>query len=272
MPIFIDRHNAEGMTPADMAEGHRLDLDAQETHDVRFLSAWFDPGQGLAFCLADAPTAACVTKVHAIAHGNTPTDIMEVDLDEVLAYLGQAAEPDPDDPLAEDFRFDSAFRTILFTDLVDSVALTMHLGDARAIELLDRHDQAISSAIEPHGGRIVKHTGDGFLISFDEVDEALRAAVRIQRDVSPLHDLLAVKIGINPGNPVERGEDLFGMTVQIAARVCERADPSRILVTGIVRELSDDPALADFFVDRGRVPLKGYESALQLYEVDWRAG
>lgn len=269
MPTFMDRHNAPDATLGDIAEAHRLDLEAQEAHGVRFLSYWFDPDHGLAFCLVDAPDSEALMKVHAAAHGAIPAEILEVDVDEVVAYLGQASEPAPDSPEFEGHRPDSAFRTLMFTDLVDSTTLSIHLGDAKAIDLLEQHDQAISNAVGPENGRIVKHTGDGFLISFDRIDAALRAAVRIQREVSAISELLSVKVGINPGNPVERGDDLFGLTVQMAARVCGLADGGQILVSGIVLELCTDPDLRKCFIDRGRMAAKGL-GVLQVYELPWR--
>lgn len=269
MPTFMDRHNAPDATYDDMAGAHRLDLEMQEEYDVRFLAYWFDPDRELAFCLAEAPSSEAMTKVHAESHGALPADIMEVNMDEVLAFLGRVSEPARDDPAAQNFRPDSAFRTLVFTDMVDSTPLTMHLGDTQAVGLLDRHDRAIAAAVAPNGGRIVKHTGDGFMISFDEVEDALRAAIRIQKDVSSLHELLSIKVGINPGNPVERGGDLFGMTVQMTARLCEQAGPGQILASGVLHRLCEDLGLATLFVDRGRVALKGFSNALQVYEVSW---
>lgn len=271
MPLFMDRHNAPDATYEAMAEAHRLDLELQERYDVRFLAYWFDPHRELGFCLADAPTGEAMKEVHAESHGAIPSDIREVDLEEVVAFLGRATEPDQGDPAAEDFRPDSAFRTILFTDMIDSTPLTLHLGDAGAVDLLDRHDRAISAAIAPFGGRIVKHTGDGFMISFDEVDSALHASIRIQNDVSALHELLSIRVGIHAGNPIERGDDLFGMTVQLTARVCEHAEAGQILVSGILHELWSDSSFTDRFIDLGRIQLKGFHNALQVYELDWRS-
>ena len=271
MPTFMDRHNAPGVNQEAMAEAHRLDLEVQERYDVRFLAYWFDPQRELAFCLANAPNAEAMKQVHAASHGAIPSDIREVDLQEVVAFLGRATEPDSGDPAAKDFRPDSAFRAILFTDMIDSTPLTLHLGDAGAVELLERHDRAIAAAIAPHGGRIVKHTGDGSMISFDDVDSALHASIRIQNDVSALHELLSIRVGINAGNPIERGDDLFGMTVQLTARVCEHAEAGQILVSGILHELCSDSGFADRFIDRGRIQMKGFQSALQVYELDWRS-
>jgi class 3 adenylate cyclase len=271
MPTYMDRHNAPDATYDAMAEAHRLDLDLQERYDVRFLAYWFDPHRGLAFCLADAPSAEAMKQVHAASHGAIPSDIREVDLKEVVALLGRATEPDQSDPTAKEFRPDSAFRAILFTDMIDSTALTLHLGDAGAVELLERHDRAISAAVTLHGGRIVKHTGDGFMISFDDVDNALRASIRIQNEVSSLHELLSIRVGINAGNPIERDGDFFGLTIQLTARVCEHAEAGQILVSGILHELCEDSSIADRFIDRGRVQLKGFSNALQVYELDYGA-
>lgn len=271
LPLFMDRHNAPDATYEALAEAHRLDLELQEQYDVRFLAYWFDPHRELAFCLANAPTAEAMKEVHAASHGAIPSDIRKVDLEEVVAFLGRATEPDQGDPAAEDFRPDSAFRTILFTDMIDSTPLTMHLGDAEAVALLERHDRAISTATTSYGGRIVKHTGDGFMISFNDVDSALHASIRIQNDISVLHELLSIRVGINAGNPIERGDDLFGMTVQLTARVCEHAEAGQILVSGILHELCSDSRFADRFIDRGRIQMKGFQSALQVYELDWRS-
>ena len=69
MPIFMDRHSVEGITPTELEEAHALDLAMQDKHHVRFLSIWFDEEQGLAFCLADAPDGEAVKHVHQETHG-----------------------------------------------------------------------------------------------------------------------------------------------------------------------------------------------------------
>lgn len=109
------------------------------------------------------------------------------------------------------------------------------------------------------------------MISFHDVDSALLASIRIQNDVSALHELLSIRVGINAGNPIERDDDLFGLTVQLTARICEHAEAGQILVSGILPELCEDSSIADRFIDRGRTQLKGFSNALQLYELDHRA-
>lgn len=267
MPIFMDRHNARGVSADEMAAAHQLDLGVQAEYQVHFLAYWFDQVSGLAFCLVDAPHAQAVKEVHRSSHGNVPAEIIGVELEEVRSFLGRVTDTVP----AE---VDSAFRSIMITDLEGSTALTARVGDAKAIQLLSLHDQVVESACRVHGGQVVKHTGDGLLVSFPQVDDALWSAIEIQ---SELHSLareseaerLSVRVGINPGNPIERGNDIFGLAVQVAARICQQASPGQILASGIIRELTEDETLRRRLRSAGRIQIRGLESALQVYEVDW---
>lgn len=72
--------------------------------------------------------------------------------------------------------------------------------------------------------------------------------------------------------PVERDGDLLGSAVNLAARVCSHAGPGQILASGVLRELCQAPALAGPFHERGRVAMKGFVNAVQLYEVGWTVG
>ena len=272
MPIFLDRHDAPGrpVPLEEIANLHRLDLETQEAFDVRFLAFWVDPTNGASWCLAEGPTPEAVRAVHEASHGILPAEVVEVDVDEVVAFLGRASEPAIDDWQAEGFDPGSAFRTIVFTDMVGSAAMTNVFGELEAFRLLERHDRSVSKAVKQHGGRIVKHTGDGFLISFEDVEEALRATIRMQSDVSALDDRLSIRVGINPGNPIERDDDLFGSTIQVASRICDEAEPGQILVSGVVKELCSDPDLAEQFVEHDRMLVKGVGAWIQVYEVGWR--
>lgn len=266
MPSFLDSHNMEGATVADLREAHRLDLETQAAHDVRFLAYWFDETSGAGCCLADAPSGDAVIAVHAESHGAIPAEIIEVDKDAVLAFLGRVTEPTQEEVAAMDFVPDSPFRTIMLTDIVDSVTLTLR-DQAKAVEMLTAHDAVVTRSAADHGGRVVKHTGDGFLISFDSVDDALRAADGIHTGIEAIDDELRVRIGVNPGNPIERGDDLFGLAVQIASRLCDQADGGGTLMSGVTKELSQDPGLSARFEDAGRIPLKGLPSAIEAYRL-----
>ena len=267
MGSFLDRHDMAGVTMADVAAAHRLDLEAQAAHNVRFLAYWFDETRGVACCLADGPNQDAVIAVHAESHGAVPTEIIEVDKDAVMAFLGRMSEPNPAEVERIGFRPDSAFRTIMLTDIVDSVGLTVRKGQTRAVELFTLHDLEVTNAVVGNNGRIVKHTGDGFLASFEFVDDALRCADQIHTGVRSLDDELQVRIGVNPGNPVERGGDLFGLAVQIASRICDRASSGQTLMSSVARELCQDAELKARCLEVGRVALKGLPAAILVHEL-----
>ena len=79
---------------------------------------------------------------------------------------------------------------------------------------------------------------------------------------------IRVRIGLNAGEPVAEEADLFGTTVQLAARVCAQAEPGQILASNVVRELAAGKHF--LFSDQGHVALRGFEDPARLYEVRWR--
>jgi class 3 adenylate cyclase len=156
--------------------------------------------------------------------------------------------------------------TILFTDMESSTANTQRLGDAGAQELLHTHNQIVRDALKTHGGTEIKHTGDGIMAAFASASAAVVCAEYIQRSFAT-SDRVRVRIGINAGEPVAEGDDLFGTAVQLARRVCDAGDPGDILVSNVVRELCAGKGFA--FADRGVAGLKGFEEPVRLYSVAW---
>ena len=88
----------------------------------------------------------------------------------VERFMGGIVEHPPGEPFV-----DTAFRTILFTDIEGSTSLTQQLGDARAMALLRTHDEIVREALATHGGSEVKHTGDGMMAAFTSVVGAIRS-------------------------------------------------------------------------------------------------
>jgi class 3 adenylate cyclase len=267
VPFFMDRHEFSGLTAAGAAESHLRDLAIQGQFGVRFLTYWFDEERQTAFCLAEAPNADAVEAVHRASHGYMAFQIIAVDAGTVGQFMGGIVEHPPGEAYV-----DTAFRTILFTDIVRSTNLTQRLGDARAMEVLRAHDAIVRRAIQRHGGTEVKHTGDGLMAAFPSVTGAIRGAMEIQQGLGELPveggEAVRVRIGMAAGEPVTERNDLFGATVQLAARLCARADPGGILVAGAVHDLALGKGFA--FRSRGRLRLKGFESSMPAYEVVWQ--
>jgi class 3 adenylate cyclase len=268
MPIFLDRHDIHGFSAADVAEAHRKDLELQGRYGVRFLTYWFDQARGTTFCLVDAPDFATAMRVHKEAHGEVATEVIQVDLAAVEAFLGRVADPPAAGAAPID---DSAFRAVMFTDIVDSTGMTGRLGDARAVEMIRAHDSLVRRALRDSNGREVKHTGDGIMACFNDVGAAVDCARAIQRSFEAFNlgsaEKLRVRIGIDAGDPVEDSNDLFGATVQKAARICQDATPEAIVITEAVQSrLGPRVSLTRL----GPRLLKGFAAAVPLYEVAWR--
>jgi len=149
------------------------------------------------------------------------------------------------------------------TDIVGSTELAADLGDERWRALRDRHDKLVRDLLRAFAGREIKHTGDGFLATFDGPARAIEAA-RAIRDGSRALDL-EIRAGLHAGMIELRGADISGTAVNLAARVQAYAQPSEVLVS---RTLADLLAGSNFtFSDRGSHELKGVPGTWQLYAV-----
>jgi class 3 adenylate cyclase len=258
----MDRHELRGLTPEQVAGAHIRDLEVQAEFGVQFLYYWFDYERQTAFCLAQAPSREALEDAHRAAHGLIPIDVIEVDQESVDRFLGLVSRR-PGEPYV-----DTAFRTILFTDIEGSTAMTQQLGDARAMALLRTHDRIVDESVRRHGGSVVKHTGDGLMASFRSVSGAIQSAIQMQRELAESDAaLMHVRVGIAAGEPVAERDDLFGAAVQLAARLCQRAKPGTILVSGGVRELTLGKGFD--FRAAGRMRLKGFAESQLAYEVAW---
>jgi class 3 adenylate cyclase len=272
MPIFMDVHKDLGdVTEEDIKNAHQADLSIQDEYGVQFLTYWFNSPDGEAFCLVDAPTKEIAIAVHKASHGLVPHDMIEVAKPTVNRFMGDWEKNVPDIARHDDSTIDTGLRAIMFTDLVGSTEISTRDGDTKALELINRHDQIVRTALASHRGREVKHTGDGILASFDHVSTAVECATQIQRgfgeplDDSP--DRVRVRVGISVGEPVSQHQDLFGAVVNLAARICGHAAPGQILVSSGVRELSIGKPIT--FLDRGPIALRGFDDPVRLFEVPY---
>jgi class 3 adenylate cyclase len=270
MPLYMDVHPGLGdATPDDVAEAHRHDLEVQGEYGVKFLSYWFSDPEGKAFCLAEAPDVASLAACHKAAHGLMPHEVIEVAAPTLAQFMGDIANDDTDRVTVEG-KPDTALRAIMFTDIEGSTAVSTSRGDQAAVELVRRHDQAVRDALEESGGNIIKHTGDGMFASFTSVLRAVQVSIDIHRGIAPAEPdepALAVKIGLTVGEPVEDSNDLFGASVNLAARICAHAGGGQTLVSGTVRDLAIGKGID--FRPMGEIGLKGFPDPVALYEVAW---
>jgi class 3 adenylate cyclase/tetratricopeptide (TPR) repeat protein len=137
----------------------------------------------------------------------------------------------------------SGLATVMFTDLVDSTLQRTELGDDVADDMVGEHDHIITVAATANDGRVVKTLGDGALLVFPSALAAVSAATVIQDAIADYNieasagREMSVRIGVHAGEVVTVDEDLSGLPVAIASRVCGVAEGGQILVTSVVRSL-----------------------------------
>jgi class 3 adenylate cyclase len=272
MPLYMDIHIIEGATADALHEAHNADLAVQHKHCVHCLKYWFNEDRGKIFCLFDAPNADAAAAVHREAHGMMAEKIIEVDPELADGLLGPGEVNNSGAvliPGADDH--DTGIRSILFTDIVGSTEMTSRFGDDAAMAMLGVHDHIVRTAVGGNKGREVKHTGDGIMAAFHSAACAVRSAcqivggLRTHNEGSPEYPVV-VRIGISAGEPVEQHEDLFGSSVQLAARLCAQAEPGQILVSNVVADLCMGKNLK--FCDAGECELKGFQQPIPTRAVE----
>lgn len=273
MPLYMDIHRDLKATVDDVWKAHLSDLEAQEKYGVKYLKYWFNPEAGTVCCLVQAPDSESCRACHLDAHGLVADKIIEVQEDVVEAFLGGSVDAELGRMVARNGESDGGFRTILFTDLAGSTDLNQRLGDDGSMRVLRAHDTIVRREIEARRGQVIKHTGDGFMVAFADASSAIQAAIAIQKALSAQNQRMPeapirVRIGINAGEPVDDGSDLFGAAVQLARRVCDAAQAERIFAANVVRELCLGKSFA--FQDLGEIPLKGFAEPVRIHEIPWR--
>jgi len=276
MPMYMDIHEIKGATADAVATAHAADVETQKKYGVEYTKYWVNESGKKVFCLAHAPSAEAAEQVHREAHGLMPDKIIEVQPELAEGFLGGVETNSAGAVIfpggGADAR-DPGIRTVLFTDVVNSTTLTQSLGDEAALAILGIHDIIVRDALSALGGREVKHTGDGIMASFVSVASAVRCAIQIQRELDKHAEAdperrLKVRVGAAAGEPVEQNNDLFGSTVQLAARLCAHAQPEQILVSNAIAELCLGKGL--LFEDVGEVSLKGFNSPVRAHAAAWK--
>ena len=222
---------ARAMLAADVSElAVQLSMPALVMHGRHDRTVPFDLGRALA---AQLPNARFVSFEGSIT---VPQRQQQAIVEEIRRFLGveTVSRPRP---------LDGGLVTILFTDMESSTALTQRLGDVAAQEIRHAHNDIVRSALSANGGHEIKHTGDGIMASFTTASGALDCAIAIQQGVAAHRaehrdSQLGVYVGLNAGEPIAEDDDLFGTSVDLAARLVDHAQPGQIIASDVVRQLA----------------------------------
>jgi len=153
--------------------------------------------------------------------------------------------------------------TVLFTDIVSSTEQSARLGHRKWTTLTDDHDAMVRATLSRYRGHEVKSIGDGFLATFDATTRAVRAASEIVIQAKALG--IDVRAGVHVGEVEVRPDDVVGLTVSIAKRVCDLAAPGQVWVSAAVPMLVSGSGIT--FDDRGEHELKGVPDTWKLWAV-----
>jgi class 3 adenylate cyclase len=176
-----------------------------------------------------------------------------------LAWRPRQDRPRP--PAAA--RGERTLATVLFTDIVGSTQRASQIGDRQWSRLLDAHDRVARELVERSGGRLVKSTGDGILATFDGPGAAIRCVIGLRGRLRELG--IEIRAGLHTGEVQQRGVDVGGIAVHVAARVMAAAGTGEVLVSRTVRDLVAGSEVA--FEDRGSHALKGVAGEWQLFAI-----
>lgn len=242
----MDVHIVPGVKAKDVAEAHYKDLLHQDEHGCKCMTYWIDELRENIFCLIEAPDKSAVESMHSQAHGLIPNKIIEVNSTIVESFLGRIFDPQDAQTSADGLKVfaDPSFRVLLVTRTTDPALLKYELGDEKANELLNNHNQVIRKNTQSQLGREVEHEGTGFIISFSSASSAVACALAIQKQ---LHQsgIPGLRFAISAGEPVEKSSTLFGDAIQLANYMCAIAKDNQVVLSAQVRELaSKDQSLS----------------------------
>ena len=161
----------------------------------------------------------------------------------------------------------------MFADVCDSTALYEKVGDAQALGLVNRLFAQLDKRVKAAGGSVVKTLGDGMVCLFREAEAGFHAACAMQAAAigfgEPGEPKLRIKAGFTHGPVVLKGDDVFGDTVNLCARLVSHANPEQVLTT---RETVE--ALPAALRKRCRelfdTRVRGRASQVKMWEVLWR--
>ena len=166
----------------------------------------------------------------------------------------------------------SSTACVLFVDISDSTRLYEELGDDQAYQMTQKCINMLQFCTKHHAGRVIKTIGDEAMCEFSTVSQAVQAAVEMQKVVSVCKDspeqVLSIKIGLHFGAVLEENGDLYGDTVNTAARIVGQANAHQILMSDACAQ-----ALPEWYAQKTRwmtrVHLKGKQEAFDLFELEW---
>lgn len=182
--------------------------------------------------------------------------------------MSETPDPQTNDPAAG-----APAAALLFADVSGSTRLYETMGDAVAVKAIDRCVLLMRERTEACGGRVIKTIGDEAMSTFPSANDAAQAAIEMQLGINELPRVgriqIGIRVGFHFGPVVERDGDVFGDTVNLAARLSGLATKGQIITT---RETVDrvSPMLKSSCRYLYGMPIRGKEQQVDIFEVIWQ--
>jgi class 3 adenylate cyclase len=152
--------------------------------------------------------------------------------------------------------------------------MTERLGDLKARDVIRDHNAIVREQLVLYGGYEVELQGDGFLLAFGSARQGLLCATAIQRafvtyNEKHAEEPIRVRIGLHTGEVLRDADKFFGKTVILAARIASQAKGGEILVSSLLKELTE--SVGDLRFGKARqVELKGISETQRVFTVEWQ--
>ena len=188
---------------------------------------------------------------------------------EAAEQIQQGEEPTPTEPEVPE----SNFALVMFTDIVGSTESIRHNGDKWMVDVLQAHNSIVREAISAFDGHEVKHTGDGIMMSFPSVEKGVKASIAIQKGIAAFNKKVPdrafpVRIGMSAGEPMRLEGDLFGLPVNLAARVLPYADAFEVAMSQDCHKLCEE--IPYTFSSKAECNFKGFDEPQTVYFLQWQ--
>ncbi|WP_422003206.1 adenylate/guanylate cyclase domain-containing protein [Reyranella sp.] len=165
---------------------------------------------------------------------------------------------------------------ILFADAVGSSRLMGRDESGTVARLLHHMDSRLGTVVTRHGGRIIRLKGDGALVEFASAVDALAAAIEFQQSMAEVNrglvgdEAIPFRVGLNLGDVIVHGDDIYGDDVNVAARLEAEAPPGGIVVSRSIHDAVTGRLKATLHA-MGELSLHNIERPILAYRVDWKA-
>jgi len=148
MPTFMDIHDTTGATAEDVAADHQRDLILQDDYNCKFIYFWHDIPSNTGFCVFEAPDKESVINLHNNSHGNSPNQIIEVELNKVEFFLGKIADiawSKKNSPF-DGYINETAHRTIMFLEIINPILFKLKNNKSNFADLLELQKKLIKDS------------------------------------------------------------------------------------------------------------------------------